>query len=53
MVLKIGGAGKVSMVVEPGKSVTAGLSLAELDSFVTTQKAQADAQKALDALKNF
>jgi multidrug efflux pump subunit AcrA (membrane-fusion protein) len=51
VVLKIGGAGKVSMVVEPGKSVTAGSSLVELDSLVTTQKAQADAQKALDALK--
>ena len=31
--------------------MTAGSSLVELDSLVTTQKAQADAQKALDALK--
>ncbi len=51
LVLKISGAGKVTMVVEPGKSVTAGSPLVELDSLGTTQKAQADAQKALDALK--
>ncbi|HNG00080.1 MAG TPA: efflux RND transporter periplasmic adaptor subunit, partial [Pseudomonadota bacterium] len=50
-VLKLGAAGKVQKLVDEGKSVTAGETLVELDSFAAIGKAQVDAQKALDGLK--
>ena len=50
-VLKLGAAGKVQQLVDEGKSVTAGETLVELDSFAAIGKAQVDAQKALDGLK--
>ncbi len=50
-VLKLAGAGKVTMVVEEGKAVAAGTALVELDTLAAAQKAQTDAQKALDLLK--
>ena len=51
MVLKLAAAGKVTMVVEEGKSIATGSTLVELDSLAGSQKALAEAQKALDLLK--